>query len=342
MATEPAKTPFIEAGKPVHWGIIGTGKIAGIFADDIPYADNAVLQAVGSRNQANADAFGDRYNVASRYDSYADLANDPDVDVVYVATPHPAHHDATIMCLEAGKHVLCEKPFAMNAAEAREMIDAAKRSNRFLMEAMWTRFRPLMYKVREIVNSGEIGEVQFLTANIGWTSTFDPAFRLYAPELGGGGLLDAGVYPLSFASMVLGKPDQVCGVATLGETNVDENATIALHYPSGAVASVGITVRSSPVSLGMICGTKGTVLIDHDWHRPTTFSLRKPGEEPQHFDYTLKGGVGYQFEMNEVERCLREGRTESDVMPLAETLTIVETMESVLREWGIRYPSDRS
>lgn len=341
MATESGNTPFIEAGKPVRWGIIGTGKIAGIFAEDVPYADNARLQAVGSRNQANADAFGDRYNIPNRYDSYKDLANDPDVDVVYVATPHPAHRDATIMCLEAGKHVLCEKPFAMNAAEAEEMIDAAEKNNRFLMEAMWTRFRPLMYKVREIVNSGEIGEVQFLTANIGWTAKFDPQFRLYAPELGGGGLLDAGVYPVSFASMVLGKPDQVCGVATLGETKVDENATIAMHYPSGAVASVGVTVRSSPVSLAMICATKGTVLIDHDWHRPTTFSLRKPGQEPQHFDYTLKEGVGYQFEMNEVEHCLREGRLESDVMPLSETLAIVETMESVLREWGVRYPSDR-
>jgi predicted dehydrogenase len=342
MVTEPGNSPFIEAGQPVRWGIIGTGKIAGIFASDIPHADNATLQAVGSRSQASADAFGDTYNVPSRYDSYEALANDPEVDVVYVATPHPAHRDATIMCLEAGKHVLCEKSFAMNVAEAQEMIDAARKNNRFLMEAMWTRFRPLMYKVREIVNSGEIGEVQFLTANIGWTATFDPEFRLYAPELGGGGLLDAGVYPVSFASMVLGKPDQVCGVATLGQTNVDENAIIAMHYPSGAVASVGFTIRSSPVSLGMICGTRGTILIDHDWHRPTTFSLRKPGEEPQHFDYTLKAGVGYQFEMNEVERCLREGRTESDVMPLAETLTIMETMESLLREWGVRYPSDRN
>jgi predicted dehydrogenase len=341
MATDSANTSFIEAGKPVRWGIIGTGQIAKIFAADIPFADNAELKAVGSRNQANADAFGDRFNVPNRYDNYQDLANDPEVDVVYVATPHPAHHDAVIMCLEAGKHVLCEKSFAMNAAEAQEMIDSAKKNNRFLMEAMWTRFRPLMYKVREIVTSGEIGDVQFLTANIGWTARFDPEFRLYAPELGGGGLLDAGIYPLSFASMILGKPDQVQSVATLGETNVDENAMLAMRFPSGAVASVGVTIRSSPVSLGMICGTKGTILIDHDWHRPTTFSLRKPGEEPQFFDYTLPEGVGYQFEMNEVERCLRAGLTESDVMPLEETLWLVEIMEGVLREWGVKYPSDR-
>lgn len=341
MASDPGTSSLIEAGKPLRWGIIGTGQIAKIFAADIPYADNAELVAVGSRNQATADAFGDRFNVPKRYDSYQDLANDPDVDVVYVATPHPNHHDSVIMCLEAGKHVLCEKSFAMNTAEAREMIDAAKQHNRFLMEAMWTRFRPLMYKVREIVDSGQIGDVQFLTANIGWTATFDPEFRLYAPELGGGGLLDAGIYPLSFASMILGKPDQVESVATLGETNVDENAFIIMRYPGGAVASVGVTIRSSPVSLGMICGTKGTILIDHDWHRPTTFSLRLPGQEPQHFDYTLAEGVGYQFEMNEVERCLRAGKTESDIMPLDETLEIVGIMEQVLRDWGVRYPSDR-
>ncbi len=342
MATESANTPFIESGKPVRWGIIGTGQIANIFANDIPYAENAVLQAVGSRSQEKADAFGEKHNVPNRYDNYEAVANDPDVDVIYVATPHPQHHAVVIMCLEAGKHVLCEKSFAMNTAEAQEMIDAAKKNNRFLMEAMWTRFRPLMYKVREIINSGEIGEVQFLTANIGWTAKFDPEFRLYAKELGGGGLLDAGVYPVSFASMVLGKPDEVCGVAELGETGVDENAMIAMHFPNGAVASVGVTIRSSPVSLGMVCGTKGTILIDHDWHRPTTFTLRKPGEEPQFFDYTLPEGVGYQFEMNEVERCLREGRTESDVMPLEETLWIVGIMEKVLKDWGVTYPSDRN
>lgn len=342
MVNESGTTPFIEEGRPVRWGIIGTGQIAKIFAGDIPYANNAELVAVGSRNQATADAFGDRFNVPKRYDSYQALANDPDVDVVYVATPHPGHHEAVLLCVNAGKHVLCEKSFAMNTGEAREMIDAAKASNRFLMEAMWTRFRPLMYKVREIIKSGEIGEVQFVTANIGWTAQFDPEFRLYAKELGGGGLLDAGIYPLSFASMVLGKPDQVTSVATLGETGVDENAIISMHFPSGAVASVGVTIRSSPVSLGMVCGTRGTILIDHDWHRPTTFTLRKPGQEPQHFDYTLPEGIGYQFEMDEVERCLRAGKTESDVMPLEETYWLVEIMEKVLRDWGVTYPSDRT
>jgi len=338
----PSATPFVPAERPVRWGILGPGRIARKFAADLAYAEGAELVAVGSRNQANADAFGDEFSVPNRYDSYADLANDPDVDVVYIATPHPAHHEATILCLEAGKHVLCEKPFAMNTGEAQEMIDAAKANNRFLMEAMWTRFRPIMSKVRELVADGTLGDIQLVTATIGWKSSFDPEFRLYNPALGGGALLDGGVYPVSFASMVLGAPDRVTGVATLGDSNVDENATIALHYPSGAVAALAVTIRANPVSLGMIVGSEGTILIDHDWHKPQTFQLLLPGKAPQHVDYTLSEGFGYQFEAIEVMRCLREGRTQSEIMPLSETLTIVETMQQLLRDWGVSYPSDRS
>jgi predicted dehydrogenase len=341
VVTSSDTTPFVDGNAPVRWGIIGTGQIAKKFAIGLEFAPGAKLVAIGSRNQANADAFGDQFNVPNRYDSYADLANDPEVDVVYVATPHPDHRDSTILCLNAGKHVLCEKPFAMNAAETREMIDAARSNNRFLMEAMWTRFRPVMCKVRELIAEDAVGEIQLVTANIGWKSRFDAEFRLYNPVLGGGALLDGGVYPVSFVSMVLGAPDTVTGVATLGESNVDEQATISLHHPSGAVAAVGITIRANPVSLGMIVGTKGTILIDHDFHKPESFSLLVPGQEPQKFALPLTEGNGYQFEAIEVMRCLREGLTESPVMPLDESLTIVETMETLLRDWGVKYPSDR-
>ena len=336
-----ATTPFVPAGRPVRWGILGPGRIARKFAADLAHAPGAELVAVGSRNQANADAFGDEFGVPNRYDSYADLANDPDVDVVYIATPHPAHHDATILCLRAGKHVLVEKPFAMNAAEACEMVEAARAGNRFLMEAMWTRFRPLMAKVRQLLAEGALGEVQLVTATIGWMSSFDPEFRLYNPLLGGGALLDGGVYPVSFASMVLGAPTEACGVATIGESGVDEQETIALRYPSGAVAALGVTVRANPQSIATIVGTRGTIVIDHDWHKPQTFRLLVPGAEPQVFDYTMTEGLGYQFEAIEVMRCLREGRTESPIMPLDESVSIVQTMEQLLRSWGVRYPSDR-
>jgi dihydrodiol dehydrogenase / D-xylose 1-dehydrogenase (NADP) len=324
----------------MRWGIIGTGNIAKIFARDIPFAEGAELVAVGSRNQATADAFGDMFNIPRRYDSYDGVINDPAVDVVYVATPHPAHHDVTIALLNAGKHVLCEKPFAMNTAEAREMVDAARANNRFLMEAMWTRFRPAMVKVRELIQGGEIGDVQYLTANMGWNNPFDAEFRLFNKELGGSALLDAGVYAVSFAHMVLGEPDQIVSVATLGETGVDENCMITTHYPGGAVANAGITVRASSRNLAMIAGTGGSILMDHDWHRPTTFTVFRDGQDPEPFDFSHEG-IGYQFEMMEVMRCIREGKTEHPVMPLDETLQIMSIMEKVIRDWGVTYPTDR-
>jgi dihydrodiol dehydrogenase / D-xylose 1-dehydrogenase (NADP) len=330
-----------DSDAPMRWGIIGTGNIAKIFARDMPYAPGAELVAVGSRNQATADAFGDMFNVPRRYGSYEGLIDDPEVDVVYVATPHPAHHDVTIALLNAGKHVLCEKPFAMNTAEAREMIDAARANNRFLMEAMWTRFRPAMVKVREFIQGGEIGEVQYLTANMGWNNPFDPEFRLYNKELGGSALLDAGVYAVSFAHMVLGEPDQIVSVATLGETGVDENCMITTHYPGGAVANAGITVRANSRNLAMIAGTQGSILMDHDWHRPSTFTIFRNGKDPEFFDCSHEG-TGYQFEMLEVMRCIREGKTEHPVMPLDETLQIQAIMEKVIKDWGVTYPTDRT
>jgi dihydrodiol dehydrogenase / D-xylose 1-dehydrogenase (NADP) len=325
---------------PIRWGIIGTGNIAKIFARDMPHAAGAELVAVGSRAQETADEFGEMFNVPHRYGSYEGLINDPDIDVVYVATPHPGHHRVTIDLLNAGKHVLCEKPFAMNTAEAREMIAAARENNRFLMEAMWTRFRPAMVKVREFIQGGEIGEVQYLTANMGWNNPFDPEFRLYNKELGGSALLDAGVYAVSFAHMVLGEPDEIVSVATLGQTGVDENCMITTRYASGAVANAGITVRASSRNLAMIAGTKGSILMDHDWHRPSTFTIYRDGQEPEFFDCSHEG-TGYQFEMMEVARCIQEGKTEHPVMPLDETLQIQGIMEKVIKDWGITFPTDR-
>jgi dihydrodiol dehydrogenase / D-xylose 1-dehydrogenase (NADP) len=325
---------------PIRWGIIGTGNIAKIFARDVPLAEGAELVAVGSRSQATADAFGAMFNVPRRYGTYEGLIEDPEVDVVYVATPHPAHHDVTIALLDAGKHVLCEKPFAMNTAEAREMVEAARKNNRFLMEAMWTRFRPAMVKVRELIQGGEIGDVQYLTATMGWNNPFDPEFRLYAKELGGSALLDAGVYAVSFAHMVLGEPDTIVSVAELGETGVDENCMITTHYPSGAVANAGITVRANSRNLAMIAGTKGSILMDHDWHRPSTFTIYRDGQEPEFFDLSHEG-IGYQFEIMEVGQCIREGKTEHPVMPLDETIQVQAIMEKVIKDWGVTYPTDR-
>jgi len=326
--------------RPIRWGILGTGRIAGLFATGLASAPGAELVAVGSRSQKSADRFADKYGIAHRHPSYADLAADPDVDVIYVATPHPGHKDATLTCIAGDKAVLCEKPFALNVGEATEMVEAARSSGVFVMEAMWTRFRPGMVTVREVLDSGVIGDVQLVTATVGWKSQFDPESRLYAPELGGGALLDGGIYPLSFVSMVLGAPSEVTGVAELGGTNVDEQASISLLHPSGAVACVGVTIRANPISLATIVGTTGRIQIDHDFHKPTGLTVFVDGQEPERHEFPLTEGNGYQFEAIEVMRCLRAGLPESPVMPLDETLTIMRTMDSLRAQWGVRYPQE--
>ncbi len=326
--------------RSIRWGIIGTGNIAHHFANGLKVVPDAELVAVGSRTVEKANAFGDEFDVPSRYGSYSELVADPEVDVIYVSTPHQDHKASTLLCLEAGKPVLCEKPFAINAGEAREMVESARSKGLFLMEAMWTRFRPTMVKVRELIDGGDLGEVRFLSANIGWKSQYDPEFRLFNPDLGGGALLDGGVYPVSFASMVLGTPNAIASVATLGETNVDEQNAIALAYPSGAVASLGVTIQASPISIGLILGTKGRIEIHHDWHRPEGLTFTPYGGEAQRFDYPQTEGNGYQYEAIEVGRCLREGLLESPVMTLDESLSIMETMDTLRAQWGVRYPME--
>jgi predicted dehydrogenase len=326
--------------RSIRWGIIGTGNIAHHFGNGLKVVPDAELVAVGSRSMEKANTFGDEFDVPRRYGSYTELVADADVDVVYVSTPHQDHRASTLLCLDAGKPVLCEKPFAINVGEAREMVDAARAKGLFLMEAMWTRYRPTMVKVRELIGEGALGDVRFLSANIGWKSQFDPEFRLFNPDLGGGALLDGGVYPVSFASMVLGAPSAIASVATLGETNVDEQEAIALAYPSGAVASLGVTIQASPISIGLILGTKGRIEIHHDWHRPEGLTFTPYGGESQRFDYPQAEGNGYQYEAIEVGRCLREGLLESPVMTLDETLSIMETMDTLRGQWGVRYPME--
>lgn len=328
------------AGRPVRWGIIGTGKIAHAFARGLAAVPAAELVAVGSRAQTTADAFGDEFGVPRRYPSYQQLAGDPEVDVVYISTPHPDHRASTLLCLEAGKPVLCEKPFAINAGQARQMVAAARQHDLFLMEAMWTRFRPAMVKVRELVAAGAIGEPRYVGATIGWKAEFDPRHRLYNPELGGGSLLDGGVYPVSFASMLLGPPNVVAGAATLGETGVDVQAAIALGHPSGAVASLGITIQATSISIGVILGTAGRIEVHHDWHRPEALTYTPQDGEPRRFDFPQLEGNGYQYEAIEVGCCLRAGLLESPVMPLDETITVMETMDALRAQWGVRYPME--
>jgi dihydrodiol dehydrogenase / D-xylose 1-dehydrogenase (NADP) len=325
--------------RKLRWGILGTGRIAGVFAEGLRSIDDAALMAVGSRTDAAAQAFGQRFGAARWHGSYAALANDPDVDVIYVATPHTLHKENTLLCLAAGKPVLCEKPFAINAGEAAEMIAAARERGLFLMEAMWTRFLPHIVRLRELLAAGTIGAVRMLKADFCFRTDFNPRSRLFDPALGGGGLLDVGIYPVSLASMILGAPDRIVSLADLGATGVDEQAALILGYPAGQLAVLTAATRTATPHEALICGTAGWVRLQHQWWAPSRMTLMLAGQPEQLIDSPAVGN-GYNYEAIEVGRCLHAGQLESDVVPLDETLAIMRTLDEVRAQWGLRYPSE--
>jgi predicted dehydrogenase len=323
----------------IRWGILGTGWIASEFAQGLAELPDAELAAVGSRTAGSASRFADRFQVPRRHASYQALAEDPGVDVIYVATPNPLHREHCLLCLDAGKPVLCEKPFALNAGQAGDMVRAAREKKLFLMEAMWSRFFPLMAKVRELVDEGAIGEVQMLVADLCIQFDFDPSDRRYAPDLGGGALLDLGVYPLSLASMLIGAPARITSLAHLGATGVDEQASITLGYDQGQVSTLYASLRADSPVEAILLGTKGQIRIHPWWIRPDAITLSVAGQEDTRLEMPFAGN-GYQFEAAEVMACLRAGKLESDLMPLDETLSIMETMDTIRAQWGLRYPGE--
>jgi predicted dehydrogenase len=322
-----------------RWGIVGTGRIAQFFARGLSVLPDAQLVAVGSRTKDAADKFADMFYIPRRHASYADLANDPEVDAVYIATPHNLHKDNTIMCLRAGKAVICEKPFAINAREAAEMIRVARETGRFLMEAMWTRFLPALVKVRELIAQGAIGEVRMVQADFGFRMEFNPKSRLLDPVLGGGALLDVGIYPISLAWMLFGKPKQITSVTHLGQTGVDEQMAILLGYDQGQIAICSAAVRTNTVQEAIIYGTDGHIKIHSAWWKGERLTLAQSGKDPQVIELPLEGN-GYNYEAAEVMRCLRAAKLESETIPLDETLAIMGTLDEIRAQWGLRYPME--
>ena len=329
-----------DAASPTRWGILGTGTIAHKFATGLKDARDTQLLAVGSRSQAGADRFGDAFGVPRRYASYEALVSDPDIDVIYVATPHPMHHDAMRLCLDAGKPVLCEKPFTVNALDARDVIDTARRRDLFLMEAMWTRYLPAMARFRELIANGAIGDPLLLTADFGFrVENPDPASRLFNVQLGGGALLDVGVYVVSLASMIFGAPSGASGIPQVGATGVDELTAITLTYDGGRMAQLNCAIRVSTATEATLYGTDGFLKLESPWFSASRLTLVRPDDAPETLDLPYRGN-GYPHEAEEVGRCLREGLRESPTMPLDETLQIVATMDAIRAPWAVRYPGD--
>ncbi len=324
----------------IRWGILGTGNIARQFAQGLAVLPDAELAAVGSRQMDTANTFADEFGVARRYATYAELAQDPEVDIVYVSSPHQAHKDDTILCLKSGKGVLCEKPFAINRGEAEEMVSVARKEKRFLMEAMWTRFLPAVAQVRTWIAEGKIGEPRMVQADFGFRAGLDPQSRLFDPLFGGGGLLDVGVYAVSFASMVLGwHPAEVQGLAHIGETRVDEQSAMVLSYPGGALALLASAVRTTTPQEARVIGTEGMIHLPSPFWRGTKALLTVSGQEPQEFEFPYEGN-GYNCEAAAAGACLRSGQLEHPDMCLDETLAIMETMDRLRAQWGLKYPME--
>lgn len=326
----------------VRWGILGAGRIANEFAKGLSVLPDAELVAVGSRSQANADAFGDKYNIPRRHASYEALAKDTGVDAIYVATPHPMHKENTLLCLQGGKAVICEKPFTINAAEAISLVSYAREHGLFLLEAMWTRFLPVMVKVRELLAQRVIGDVRMVQADFGFRTAFNPASRLLAPELGGGALLDVGIYVTSFASMVLGPkaPVRVASLAHLGETGVDEQSAYVLEYDKGALAVLSTAVRTQSANEATILGTDGRIKVHSPFYGSTRLTLSVYGKEEQIIDVPFEGN-GFNYEAAELMKGLRAGKTESDTLTLDETVAVMQTLDRIREPWGLKYPSEQ-
>ncbi len=322
----------------INWGIIGTGNIARKFAEGLAAAEGARLVAVGSRSQQSADDFATKFNVPHRHASYEALAADPEVQAVYVATPHTLHMDNSILCLNARKAVLCEKPFAINTAQAKATVAAARKNKTFVMEAMWTRFLPVIAKARELVAAGAIGEVRMVTADFGFRAGWNPQSRLLNPALGGGALLDVGIYTVAFSSMLLGAPTKIAAMSHIGESGVDEQSAIVLGHDRGQLAVLHTAVRTGTPQEARILGTEGSIHLPGFWHGQKLV-LNQNGKETQTLDLPYLGN-GYTHEAIEVMNCLRAGKKQSDIMPTSETLSIIKTLDKIRAKVGLKYPME--
>jgi predicted dehydrogenase len=330
-----------DSSPTIRWGICGTGRMANVVAAELAELSGSgpQLRAVGSRSREAAEAFAAHHGIPRAHSSYAALARDPDVDIVYLATPPSLHCENALACIEHGKAVLCEKPFALNGAETARMIRAARDRRVFLMEAMWTRFLPAIAAVREVVNSGSLGAIRLVIGGGGFVPVHDPRLPLFDKALGGGVLLDAGVYLISLTSMLLGPPAEVVARGKLGPSSVDEQDVILLNHAGGAqaVLYVSLATRRSPDL--EILGEKGRLRIEAPVYRPTRLTLQHGDEAPAVSEHPVAGS-GYRAELVEVTSALASGRRESLVMPLRETLSIMQTLDTVRATIGLVYPRE--
>lgn len=323
----------------IRWGILGTGQIAGVFARELHLTGHRV-EAVGSRSRVNAEKFAAQFAIPKAHGSYEALAADPEVDVIYVATPHPMHAANATLALSAGKHVLVEKPFTLNAMEAEAVVALAATNRLVALEAMKTRFLPHMVSVRSVVASGVLGEIRSVVADLTQDLPDNPAHRVNALALGGGALLDLGIYPISFAWDILGEPQEVKAVARFRATGADSQVAALLTYSTGAVAAILAASDSLGSNRATVIGTEGRVEIDPQWNRPTTFRiLDSKNRIVSEFSATV-AGMGLHFEADEVERLILAGVTAGEILPPSESVAIMRTLDTIRAQIGLKYPDE--
>lgn len=320
------------ATETIRWGILATGSIAETFANDLALVPGNTLAAVGSRRADAARDFADRHGAARSYGSYEELASDPDVDVIYVATPHGRHLEDVRLCFAAGKHVLCEKALTMNGDDSAALVAEARDLGLFFAEAMWMRTNPHIRRIRELAADGVCGEILQVRAELGFAASADRT-RLWDPALGASALLDVGIYPLTFAYLFLGEPSGIAAAGTLSDRGIDISGGATLTYPSGAVASIAWTQVAAGDNRAVVAGPDARLEIPYRFHEAKEFALaRRDERETTRLPLT---GRGYAHEIEEVAACLRAGSTESALLPLDETVSIQRQMDVILAQLGV-------
>ena len=333
-----ARTEDPRTAPPIRWGILGAGNIAAHFAQTVSAGTRAQVVAVGSRNRDRAERFATAHGIPTTHIGYRELVEDPQVDAIYVATPHSEHAENALLAIGAGKHVLVEKPFTRNVAEAEKVFVAAKAAGVFVMEAMWTRFLPHVAALHQVIDAGEIGEVVNLRADHGQRFLFDPKSRLFAPGLAGGALLDLGVYPVAWALDFLGVPDRVVAAGALTETGVDGQVSVVLSYGERAQAELSTTLWARTPTTSSISGTEGFIRVDADFYEPTSFTLCRRDGRTWRFEQPI--ARTFAHEAAEVARRVAEGATESPLMTWEGTLAVQRVMDEARRQIGVVYPGE--
>ncbi|TRX56022.1 Gfo/Idh/MocA family oxidoreductase [Fulvivirga sp. M361] len=326
----------------VKWGILGTGKIARQFAEDFRFVKDAELVAVGSRTEVSARQFAETHQIKTYHSSYEQLTLNPDIDVIYISTPHTLHRENTLLCLENNKSVLCEKPIGINVHELDELTQLAREKQLFLMEAMWTYFLPPLQRAKAWVAEGAIGEINMIKANFGFKANYDPQSRLFNPDLAGGALLDVGIYPIALSLLFSNAPiEDVQVMSSKAPTNVDITDIYQLRFSDGILADLSCSVGHSMLNDGFIYGTKGHIHIPNFWKARKAILTQYDGSEPVIFEDSRES-IGYNFEADEVTRSVLAGKMESEVVPLSKSREFLSLMDKIRNDIGLVYPSEKS